>query len=91
MPWRPGGGACWLDTAGGVTCQDQPVSGNPNPPPVPAFTQGKAIYLSGTITGDPLCAVFNDGSLWCKDTTPMGTFAAETQVAPPGSLPHVCI
>ena len=62
----------------------------PNPPLVPAFTQGKAIYLSGEIDRDPLCAVFNDGSLWCRGTTPTGTFAAETQIAPPGSLPRTC-
>ena len=85
------GRACWLDTAGAVTCQAQPRPPiDPNPPLVPAFTQGKAIYLSGASDGDPLCAVFNDGSLWCKGTTPMGTFAAETQVAPPGSLPRTC-
>jgi hypothetical protein len=37
-----------------------------------------------------MCAAFNDGSLWCLGQTPMGDFAAETQVAPRGSLPMRC-
>jgi ribosomal protein L27 len=82
--------ACWLESDGAVACRAQPNNVNPNPPLVPAFTQGKAIFVSRGFLGDPLCAVFNDGSLWCRGTTPMGSFAAETQVAPPGSLPRTC-
>ena len=82
--------ACWLESDGAVACQREPDNLDPTPPLVPAFTQGKAIFLSGGFGIDPLCAVFNDGALWCRGTTPMGSFAAETQLAPPGSLPRTC-
>src|SRR5262249_35718774 len=45
---------CWLDTAGTVTCTNGP-----------RFMPGKVLYLAGDFYSDSLCAIYNDGSVWC--------------------------
>jgi len=78
---------CYLDTAGTVTCTNGP-----------RFEAGKVVYLAGDFYTDSLCAIYNDGSIWCIGSNAMGklgtgnnlTLSVETMVAPPGSAHVAC-
>jgi hypothetical protein len=78
---------CWLDTAGRVYCSTGP-----------RFTQGTVLALAADFDATALCAVMNDGSLWCLGPNDEGKLGAgavteltvETQVQPPGSVRMGC-
>ncbi len=83
----PGNTMCWLDSAGTVGCSNGP-----------RFEPGKVLYLASTFYSDALCAIYNDGSIWCIGSNPDGklgtgntaSLATETMVAPPGSARVRC-
>lgn len=74
---------CYLDTAGSVYCRSGPK-----------FRGGTVLALSANFDGSALCAVYNDGSLWCVGSNEEGKLGVgeanalpiETQVQPPGSV-----
>jgi hypothetical protein len=78
---------CYLDTAGTVTCTNGP-----------RFQPGMVLYLAGDFYTDSLCAIYNDGSVWCIGSNTNGklgtgnnlTLTTETMVAPPGSAHVAC-
>lgn len=84
--------ACSLDSKGAVHCSVSGITAQlfQSAPPI--------LAIAGTFYGDSLCAVGNDGSLWCKGTNAHGelgtgnmtALTAETQVQPPGSIDVSC-
>ena len=80
--------ACWLDESGTVGC-----NGNRH-----VFTAGQVLFLAEDYYSDSLCAIYNDGSIWCvgsNDGGKLGTgdsvaLPVETMVAPPGSAHVAC-
>jgi hypothetical protein len=78
---------CWLDTRGKVSC----TTGA-------RFTQGTVLALAADYDTTSLCAVFNDGSLWCVGSNEEGKLGTglldplivETRVQPPGSVRIGC-
>lgn len=80
--------ACWLVSEGSVTCS----TGGPR------FARGKVLLLAASSVTDSLCAIYNDGSVWCRGSNASGklgtgTAAAldvELMVAPPGSARAKC-
>jgi hypothetical protein len=78
---------CWLTTDGSVTCTTGP-----------RFAVGKVLYLATNYSTDSLCAIYNDGSVWCLGSNISGklgtgntlTLDAETMVAPAGSARIAC-
>lgn len=79
--------ACWLTDNGNVTCIDGP-----------RFAAGKVVYLAASTTTDSLCALYNDGAIWCIGSNANGklgtnsttALAVETMVQPPGSARVKC-
>jgi Regulator of chromosome condensation (RCC1) repeat len=88
-----GGGAraCWLEDSGKVYCSTSSLK-------APIFTGGLVLALAGLYYADTLCAVYNDGSVWCMGkndhgqlgTGDMNSLLSEKQVAPPGSVDVSC-
>jgi hypothetical protein len=78
---------CWLDDAGTVSCTTGP-----------RFEPGKVVFLAADFYSDSLCAIYNDGSVWCIGSNADGklgtgnnaTLSVETMVAPPGSARVAC-
>jgi hypothetical protein len=78
---------CWLDSAGTVGCTNGP-----------RFAPGKVLFLATNSYSDSLCAIYNDGSIWCIGSNSNGKFgtgntaalATETMVAPPGTARVRC-
>jgi len=94
----PGGPAmgdppvCWLESSGEVRCGVSGISQQ-------MFTAaGPILALAGSFYSDTLCAVANDGSLWCKGTNMHGELGTgsttavttETQILPPGTFDLTC-
>jgi hypothetical protein len=83
----PAGSTCWLDSAGSVGCTNGP-----------RFAAGKVLFLAMSYYSESLCAIYNDGSIWCigsNDDGKLGTgntatLATETMVAPPGAARVRC-
>jgi hypothetical protein len=83
----PSASACWLTSDGSVNCDTGP-----------RFEVGKVLLLAQSSYTDSLCAIYNDGSLWCIGSNTLGKFgtgndltlASETMVAPPGSAHVAC-
>jgi hypothetical protein len=79
--------ACWLTEDATVTCSYGP-----------RFAAGKVLYLAADYYSDSLCAIYNDGSVWCIGSNTDGklgtgnnaALTAETMVAPPGSAHVAC-
>jgi hypothetical protein len=84
-PQNPG--ACWLTSDGTVTCSFGP-----------RFAPNKVLFLAADFYSDSLCAIYNDGSVWCLGSNGKGklgtgntnTLTTETMVAPPGSARVAC-
>ncbi|CAN5923567.1 hypothetical protein BH11MYX3_BH11MYX3_42530 [soil metagenome] len=80
-------GTCWLTTDGTVSCSTGPK-----------FATGKVLYLATDFYSDSMCAIYNDGSVWCVGPNNMGklgtgnnlTLTTETMVAPAGSAHVAC-
>jgi hypothetical protein len=78
---------CWLDSTGTVGCSIGP-----------RFAPGKVLFLAANFYSDSMCAIYNDGSIWCigsNDNGKLGTgneapLLTETMVAPPGSARTRC-
>lgn len=92
LPGTSGGArACWLEDSGKVYCSASSLK-------APIFTGGQVLAIAGTYYADTLCAVYNDGSVWCmgkNDRGQLGTgdtnyVMSEKQVAPPGSVDVSC-
>jgi hypothetical protein len=83
----PGSNACWLTSDGTVNCSVGP-----------RFAPGKVLFLASDSYSDSLCAIYNDGSVWCigsNNNGKLGTgntaaLTAETMVAPAGSARVRC-
>jgi hypothetical protein len=79
--------ACWLTSNGTVTCSFGP-----------RFAPGRVLFFAADSYSDSLCAIYNDGSVWCigsNDDGKLGTgntntLTTETMVAPPGSARVAC-
>jgi alpha-tubulin suppressor-like RCC1 family protein len=62
------------------------------------FTTGTVLAIAGNYYTDSLCAVYNDGSIWCVGSNDQGklgtgtmtTLQVETMVQPPGSVDTSC-
>ncbi len=80
-------GTCWLTTDGTVSCNTGPK-----------FAAGKVLYLATDLYSDSICAIYNDGAVWCVGPNNMGklgtgnnlTLTTETMVAPAGSAHVAC-
>jgi hypothetical protein len=78
---------CWLDSDGSVGCTDGP-----------RFAPGKVLYLASSFYTDSLCAIYNDGAIWCLGSNQFGKLGTgsaaplmtETRVAPPGTARVRC-
>ena len=78
---------CWLTDDGTVSCSYGP-----------RFAPGKVLYLAADFYSDSLCAIYNDGSVWCIGSNTNGklgtgnnaALTTETMVAPPGSARVAC-
>jgi len=88
--------ACWLTSEGKVMCARHDMMGNVSMKP--AFSGGTVLSLAANLYTNSMCAVFNDGSLYCVgkndqgklgtgDTVPLTT---ETMVQPPGTVRINC-
>lgn len=84
-----GRGLCWLTTDGEVLCADDYGCTTKH------FTERPVLAIAGNYWAlDPMCAVYNDGSLSCIGSNQSGMFgtgnqdplAEETVVQPPGSV-----
>ncbi len=84
--------ACALDTNGVVRCAVSGLSAQ-------VFANaGPILALSGSFYGENLCAVANDGSLWCKGANMHGELGIgttspltiETRVLPAGTFDLAC-
>jgi hypothetical protein len=79
--------ACYLTSDGTVTCTFGP-----------RFEVGKVLFLAESFYTDSLCAIYNDGAVWCIGSNSNGklgtgnnaTLTVETMVAPPGSAHVAC-
>ena len=84
---NPADFTCWLDASGTVGCTDRP-----------RFAPNKVLYLAASSYTDSLCAIYNDGSIWCVGTNTSGklgtgntaALATETMVHPPGTARVRC-
>lgn len=84
--------ACWLESSGRIFCETAPRMGSPVR--AQRFAQGTALALAANPYTDSICAVFDDGSLWCMGSNMQGklgtgnadTLKVETMVQPPGSV-----
>jgi hypothetical protein len=78
---------CWLTDGGTVDCTVGP-----------RFAAGKVVYLAADSYTDSLCAIYNDGAVWCIGSNTNGklgtgnnaALTTETMVAPPGSARVSC-
>jgi hypothetical protein len=78
---------CWLDSAGTVGCTTGP-----------RFQAGRVLFLAQSYYSASLCAIYNDGSIWCIGPNNNGKFGngntatlnTETMVAPAGSARVRC-
>ena len=79
--------ACWLLDNGSVNCSDGP-----------RFAANKVLLLAASHTTDSMCAIYNDGAVWCLGSNTNGklgtgnatALAVATMVAPPGSARARC-
>lgn len=80
--------ACWLTSEGSVACSG---SG-------PRFARGKVVLLAASSVTDSMCAIYNDGAVWCRGSNSSGKLGTgtttsldvDTMVAPPGSARVRC-
>jgi hypothetical protein len=80
--------ACWLTAEGSVTCSG---SGS-------RFARGKVLLLAASSVTDSMCAIYNDGSVWCRGSNTAGKLGTgamtaldvDTMVAPAGSARVKC-
>ena len=78
---------CWLDTAGTVSCNIGP-----------RFAPNKVLLLATSSYSASMCAIYNDGSVWCIGPNDAGKFGTgnmlkldqETMIAPPSSARIAC-
>lgn len=90
------GPACWLEASGSVACRRCNSAGIMEDRSY--FAPGKILALGLNYYGNNLCAVYQDGSLWCAGKNDQGMLGvghtnpvpSPTMVQPPGSVYTTC-
>ncbi len=85
-----GSSVCWLDDEAVVRCGAG--AGH-----AAMFAPGRVLFLAMQYYTDSMCAVYDDGSLWCVGSNQMGklgvtgaSLSVATEVQPPGSVRIGC-
>lgn len=88
---------CWLESSGTASCLTCDVpTGQLLPKPV--FATGRVLFLASHYASDSMCAVYDDGSLWCFGRNNLGMLGTGDEmprttpvmVQPPGSVRVGC-